>query len=91
MAPPVRHRSRTVRSNSSDPLPLHPGGPMSETWRRRILYVAGAWNVVGGVSALADPARHFAQLYGAALTLDDPLQAFFYILWLQGPSPPAGC
>ncbi len=51
---------------------------MTETWRRRILYVAGAGNVVGGVSALADPARHFGQLYGAALSLDDPLQAFFF-------------
>jgi hypothetical protein len=51
---------------------------VSETWRRRLLYVAGAWNVIGGVSALADPARHFAQLYGAALSLDDPLQAFFF-------------
>jgi hypothetical protein len=51
---------------------------VSETWRRRILYVAGGWNVLGGVSALADPARHFVQLYGAALSLDDPRQAFFF-------------
>ena len=51
---------------------------MTETWRRRILYVAGAWNIVGGISTLADPARHFAQLYGAAPSLDDPLQAFFF-------------
>jgi len=33
---------------------------------------------LGGVSALADPARHFAQLYNAALSLGDPLQAFFF-------------
>ncbi len=51
---------------------------MDEAWKRRGLYLAGAWNVVGGLSALADPARHFAQLYGAALSLSDPLQAFFF-------------
>ena len=51
---------------------------MSETWRSRALYFAGAWNVIGGASALADPARHFAQMYSGALSLDDPLQAFFF-------------
>jgi len=51
---------------------------VSETWIKRVLYVAGAWNVLGGVSALADPARHFAQLYGGSLSLSDPLQAFFF-------------
>jgi len=51
---------------------------MTEAWRRRGLYLAGAWNLVGGITALADPARHFAQLYGTALSLADPLQAFFY-------------
>jgi ABC-type Mn2+/Zn2+ transport system permease subunit len=34
--------------------------------------------VIGGASALADPTRHFAQLYNGALSLDDPLQAFFF-------------
>ena len=70
---------------------------MTETWRRRVLYVAGAWNVVGGASALADPARPFAQLYGAALSLADPLQAFFFratwinvIAWGSGTSWPRG-
>jgi hypothetical protein len=47
-------------------------------WRRRILYLAGSWNVAGGISALADPARHFAQLYTGALSLSDPVQAFFF-------------
>ena len=51
---------------------------MSETWRRWGLYLAGAWSVGGGFAALLDPARHFTQLYGTALSLDDPLQAFFY-------------
>jgi hypothetical protein len=51
---------------------------VSETWRRWGLYLAGAWNVVGGLAALADPTRHFGQLFGTALSLDDPLQAFFY-------------
>ena len=57
---------------------------MSEAWRRRGLYLAGAWNGVGGLSALADPARHFAQLYGTALSLGDPLQAvFFRATWIN--------
>jgi hypothetical protein len=51
---------------------------MSEAWRRWGLYLAGAWNLIAGLTALADPARHFAQLYGTALSLADPLQAFFY-------------
>ncbi len=51
---------------------------MGETWRRRALYLAAAWNVVGGVGALIDPVGHFAQLYHGALSLGDPLQAFFF-------------
>ena len=51
---------------------------MTETWRRRGLYVAGAWNIVGGASPLLDPAGHFAQFYTTSLSLADPLQAFFF-------------
>jgi ABC-type Mn2+/Zn2+ transport system permease subunit len=51
---------------------------MTEAWQRRALYLAGAWNIIGGAGALADPARHFAQFYTTALSLDDPLQAFFF-------------
>ena len=36
---------------------------MSETWTKRALYFAGAWNVIGSAGALS---------------LDDPLQAFFF-------------
>ena len=51
---------------------------MTDTWPRRALYVSGAWNIIGGASALADPAGHFAQFYTTSLSLDDPLQAFFF-------------
>jgi hypothetical protein len=51
---------------------------MTPLWPRILLLLAAAWNIVGGLSALLDPAQHFAQLYTAALALDDPLQAFFY-------------
>ena len=51
---------------------------MSETWQRRVLYIAGAWNMIGGAGALADPRAHFAQFYTTALSLQDPLQAFFF-------------
>jgi hypothetical protein len=54
------------------------GAAMSEAWIRRGLYFAGAWNIVGGVTALADPSRHFAQMYEGSLSLGDPIQAFFF-------------
>ena len=74
---------------------------MSEPWRRRFLYFAGAWNIFGGAGPLLNPAGHFPQFYDAALSLDDPLQAFFFratwinvIAWgigyvLAGRSPAA--
>jgi hypothetical protein len=31
-----------------------------------------------GAGALFDPAKHFQQLYTTSLSLDDPLQLFFY-------------
>jgi hypothetical protein len=40
--------------------------------------VAGVWNIIGGAGALADPRGHFAQFYTTALSLQDPLQAFFF-------------
>ena len=51
---------------------------MTETWQRRGLYVAGAWNVLGGAGPLLDPSGHFAQFYTTSLSMDDPLQAFFF-------------
>lgn len=51
---------------------------MTETWQQRALYMSGAWNIIGGASALANPDAHFAQFYTTALSLDDPLQAFFF-------------
>ena len=51
---------------------------MTGTWTKRLLYTAGAWNIIGGISALADPARHFAQMYTGSLSLADPIQAFFF-------------
>ena len=51
---------------------------MTEDVQRRSLYVAGAWNIIGGAGALADPAGHFAQFYTSSLSLDDPLQGFFF-------------
>jgi hypothetical protein len=50
----------------------------NEFWQRRLLIVAAGWNVLGGTSALFDPARHFAQLFTTALAMEDPLQAFFF-------------
>ena len=51
---------------------------MNETSQRWALYLSGAWNIIGGASALANPDAHFAQFYMTRLSLDDPLQAFFF-------------
>jgi hypothetical protein len=46
---------------------------MTDIWQQRALYLAGAWNIIGGAGALADPAGHFAQFYTTSLALEDPL------------------
>jgi hypothetical protein len=51
---------------------------MTEGWRQLVLSLAAIWNLVCGIGGLVDPKSHFAQLYTAQLSLDDPLQAFFY-------------
>jgi hypothetical protein len=51
---------------------------MNEAWQKRTLVVAASWNVLGGISALLDPAQHFAQMYRGALDLGDPVQRFFF-------------
>jgi hypothetical protein len=57
---------------------------VSESWIRRGLFLAGAWNIVGGGSALLDPTRHFAQMYAGSLSLADPIQAFFFrCVWIN--------
>ena len=57
---------------------------MSPAWQKRFLLVAAAWNVIGGATALLDPAGHFAQAFNGVLALDDPLQLFFYrCVWIN--------
>jgi hypothetical protein len=57
---------------------------MNEVTRRWILYVAAAWNLLGGVLALLDPAKHFSQAYTASLDLSQPLQLFFFrCVWIN--------
>ena len=51
---------------------------MNEFWQRRMLIVAAGWNILGGSSALYNPARHFEPMYTTTLSLSDPLQAFFF-------------
>lgn len=51
---------------------------MKEPWFRLGLLAAATLNVLGATGALIDPAAHFATLYTSALSMDDPLQAFFY-------------
>lgn len=52
---------------------------MNDTWTRRLLLAAAAWNIAGAVTSLVDPAGHYAQMYttGAPAT-DDPLLTYFY-------------
>ena len=56
---------------------------MSESWQKRLLIAAAAWNILGGLGALLDPAAHFAQMYRGPLDLSDPVQAaFFRTVWI---------
>lgn len=50
---------------------------MSEKLQKGFLYVAGGWNIIGGASALVDPAKHL-ELYKGTLSLGEPVQAFFF-------------
>jgi hypothetical protein len=52
---------------------------VNETWIKRLLLVSAAWNIIGAVTSLADPANHFAQMYTAAPQIaDDALLMYFY-------------
>jgi hypothetical protein len=52
---------------------------MNETWIKRLLLVAAAWNITGAVTSLTDPANHFAQMYTVApAAANDALLMYFY-------------
>lgn len=52
---------------------------MNETWIKRLLLASAAWNITGAAASLADPTRHFAQMYTMAPTrADDALLMYFY-------------
>ena len=52
---------------------------MNETWIKRLLLAAAAWNITGAITSLADPANHFAQMYAVAPAVaDDALLMYFY-------------
>lgn len=58
---------------------------MNETWIKRMLLLSAAWNITGGVTSLADPANHFAQMYTLApAAADDALLMYFYVCtWIN--------
>ena len=57
---------------------------MDRPWKLWILYTAAAWNILGGVMALASPAKHFSQMYTTSLNTGEPLAAFFYrCVWIN--------
>jgi hypothetical protein len=58
---------------------------MKETWTKRLLLASAAWNITGGVTSLADPANHFAQMYAAAPPAGgDALLMYFYLCtWIN--------
>jgi hypothetical protein len=51
---------------------------MNETWTRRLLTGAAAWNLIGGITSLLDPAGHYAQMYTTAPPAGDALSSYFY-------------
>lgn len=57
---------------------------MNEGWQKRLLLVAALWNLLGGITALLDPSKHFAQLFTTSLDLSAPLQLFFFrCVWIN--------
>lgn len=53
-------------------------------WMKWSLIGAAIWNIFGGLSALADPAMHFSQLYTGEISLSDPLQLYFFrCVWIN--------
>jgi hypothetical protein len=58
---------------------------MNETWIKRLLLVSAAWNITGGVTSLASPAKHFAQMYtvAPAVANDALLMYFFQCTWIN--------
>jgi hypothetical protein len=51
---------------------------MNETWTQRLLLASAAWNGIGALVSLADPANHFAQMYTVPVPADDRLLMYFY-------------
>lgn len=51
---------------------------MNQTWIKRLLLASAAWNLTGGITSLADPANHFAQMYSVARPAEDVLLMYFY-------------
>jgi len=51
---------------------------MNETWTRRLLGFAAAWNLIGGIGSLIDPANHYARMYTTAPSAADALFTYFY-------------
>ena len=47
-------------------------------WPRRVLVLAAAWNILGGMSALLDPLKHASQMYHSAFDLHAPTMLFFF-------------
>ncbi|MFO1447483.1 MAG: hypothetical protein U1F61_04950 [Opitutaceae bacterium] len=74
-----------MKSLAPTPFPILPlptsAAPLritTDAWPRVTLLAAASWNIVGGIGALLDPAKHFAQLFHDRLSLSDPLVLFFY-------------
>lgn len=52
---------------------------MNDAWIKRLLLGSAVWNITGGVSSLADPVNHFAQMYTVTPAASpDPLLTYFY-------------
>jgi len=51
---------------------------MNSTWTQRLLLFAAAWNIIGALASMADPAHHFAQTMTVAAPLDNAVLMYFY-------------
>jgi hypothetical protein len=56
---------------------------MNETWTKRMLIASAVWNLSGGITSLADPANHFAQMYTVPVQPDALLMYFYQCTWIN--------
>lgn len=56
---------------------------MKTTWQGNLLWFAAAWNVLGGVTALANPGGHYAAMFSTPAPADSVQQFLYRCVWIN--------